>query len=195
MAGHATRVELEIPIPEVCDTYYSVCSKIDHHNRCRQDDLKLEKKLRTMRFSTHVNSALFAMCVVDSWLLYKNSCGLSSHMGPWEFYKGLADGLLDNTYDGIVLRKSSAEQLNATCPPLSGTGIHLVTTQRKGRRNDGTETNHTYQANCVVCKSFKKSKQYCSESHRRTGKEVFVCNAEKGRDCFERHISAVHDRN
>ena len=67
--GHATRVELEIPIPEVCDTYYSVCSKIDHHNRCRQDDLKLEKKLRTMRWPTRVNNSLIAMCVVDSWLL------------------------------------------------------------------------------------------------------------------------------
>ena len=38
------RMELNIPQPEICEHYYSACGKIDMHNRCRQDDLNLEKK-------------------------------------------------------------------------------------------------------------------------------------------------------
>lgn len=35
---------LQVPIPDVEKAYYSACSMIDLHNRCRQDDLGLERK-------------------------------------------------------------------------------------------------------------------------------------------------------
>ena len=38
------KVTMEIEIVEVAEIYYQACSQIDRHNRCRQDDLGLEKK-------------------------------------------------------------------------------------------------------------------------------------------------------
>ena len=192
--GRTVRVEIEIPIPEVCESYYQVCSKIDQHNRCRQDDLNIEKKLRTTRWSTRVNSSLLAICVVDGWLLYKNSFGLANHMNPWDFYKRLANGLLDNKFDSVALRKRKSPTAEPTRSVLTGTGIHLVCTERKQRRKDGSMTNHTYQGNCVVCKTYRKSRFYCSECFALTDKEVYICPTEKGRACFEQHINSRHDR-
>jgi len=45
--GEAERVAVPVPQPEVWEIYYGCCAKIDRHNRCRQDDLKLKHKLRT----------------------------------------------------------------------------------------------------------------------------------------------------
>lgn len=39
------KAELGVPSLEVCKNYYRVCSLVDNPNRCRQDDLKLEKKI------------------------------------------------------------------------------------------------------------------------------------------------------
>ena len=38
-------VDLVVPQPRAAEIYYSVCGKIDQHNRSRQDTLKLETKL------------------------------------------------------------------------------------------------------------------------------------------------------
>ena len=43
----ASRVALTVPQPVVAETYYGCCAQIDRHNRCRQDDLRLENKLFT----------------------------------------------------------------------------------------------------------------------------------------------------
>ena len=49
------RVEVTIPQPQVCETYYSCCGKIDQHNRDRQDTLGLEIKIKTHDWSQRVN--------------------------------------------------------------------------------------------------------------------------------------------
>jgi hypothetical protein len=38
-------VDLEIPQPKAAEIYYDTASSIDQHNRCRQDDLPIERKL------------------------------------------------------------------------------------------------------------------------------------------------------
>jgi len=43
----AFRGALTVPQPVVAETYYGCCAQIDRHNRCRQDDLRLENKLVT----------------------------------------------------------------------------------------------------------------------------------------------------
>ena len=73
------QMELIVPQPEVVETYYSSCSQVDRHNRCRQDDLTLEKKIETMDWSFRVNTSLLGICIVDSWLLYKGGCGKRDH--------------------------------------------------------------------------------------------------------------------
>jgi hypothetical protein len=42
----------------------------DRHNRCRQDDLMLERKYQTQDWSIRVNHSLLGIVSVDSWLLY-----------------------------------------------------------------------------------------------------------------------------
>ena len=40
--AEAEKVTVVVPQPKVCEVYYSACSKIDQHNRARQDALDLE---------------------------------------------------------------------------------------------------------------------------------------------------------
>lgn len=63
------RVVLTVPQPKTVELYYSCCAHIDRHNRCRQDDLRLEQKLGTHDWSLRVNLSVLGMCIVDSWLL------------------------------------------------------------------------------------------------------------------------------
>ena len=69
------RVELTVPQPEAAEICYSACAKIDRHNRCRQADLCLEKKIGTLDWSMRVNMSILGMCIVDSWLAYKTCNG------------------------------------------------------------------------------------------------------------------------
>jgi hypothetical protein len=39
-------------------------------NRCRQDNLDLEKKIQTQDWAKIFNLTLFGMCVVDAWLAF-----------------------------------------------------------------------------------------------------------------------------
>ena len=55
VGAHAQRVVLTIPQPQVVETYFECCAQVDRHNRCRQDDLRLENKLFTHDWSMRVN--------------------------------------------------------------------------------------------------------------------------------------------
>ena len=49
------KVNLVIAQPQIAEMYYSTCSAIDEHNRLRQDDLRIEKKIETHNWSMRVN--------------------------------------------------------------------------------------------------------------------------------------------
>eukprot|EP00171_Calliarthron_tuberculosum_P023220 IDg23220t1 len=66
----ARRVVLTVRQPKVAEVYYSACASIDQHNRCRQDDLRLERKLVTHDWSKRVGFSILGIIIVDSWLLY-----------------------------------------------------------------------------------------------------------------------------
>ena len=193
--NEAQLIEKETPIPDVCATYYSSNGKIDQHNRCRQADLNLEKKLRTMKWGFRVNTSLFSICVVDAWILYKGYCGSSDHMTPWSFYCKLADELIDNEYDSVALRKRrhSSDSSTADSLPISGMGIHTIETTRKRRKKDGTMTNHLYQGRCAVCQGNVKTKHICSACKAQTGLDIFLCANSRRRGCLEAHVKARHD--
>ena len=107
-------VERTVPHPTIAETYYATCAAIDKHNRCRQDDLAMEKKIETKEWSKRVNMSIFAMCVVDTWLVY-NGCKQSddaaqmneqqAHSTQKEFYTLLAEELIDNSYDEVRRRR------------------------------------------------------------------------------------------
>ena len=41
------QVDMEIQQPKLVEKYYAACAKIDQHNRSRQHELKLERKIQT----------------------------------------------------------------------------------------------------------------------------------------------------
>ena len=79
------------------------------NNRCRQDDLGLEKKFEVKDWSTRVNTPLPATCIVDAWKVYIGYCGDCDHMSPNQFYCQLADGLIDSDLDKITSRERESE--------------------------------------------------------------------------------------
>lgn len=67
------RVITEKSIPQIVETYYEAASQIDRHSRCRQDNLRLEKRFRVKGWSLRINTSFLALCIVDAWLLYKGN--------------------------------------------------------------------------------------------------------------------------
>ena len=60
------KVQVVVPQPKAAKCYYSCCSKIDQHNRDRQDTLGIEQKLWTHDWSFCVNMSILSLCFVDS---------------------------------------------------------------------------------------------------------------------------------
>jgi hypothetical protein len=94
----AELVHLTIAQPQACKVYYNAYGMIDRHNRCRQDDLDLEKKIQTQDWARRFNMSLFGMCVVDAWLAYKKQVTKTKE-DRREFYIKLSEELIDNRYD------------------------------------------------------------------------------------------------
>ena len=96
------RVTMAIKQPQIAEIYYAMCGAIDRHNRLRQDDLMIEKKIETKYLSVCVNVSIFAMIVVDTWLVdnaFKNGTGAQRKCLQKKFYSILAEELIDNSYD------------------------------------------------------------------------------------------------
>jgi hypothetical protein len=77
---------------------------ICRHNRCRQDDLTLERKYQTQDWSIRVSRSLLGIVIVDSWLLYTGARGPLLSMNLRLFYETLALELFDSDFDPVGLR-------------------------------------------------------------------------------------------
>jgi hypothetical protein len=204
----ATRVELTIPQPIACEIYYDTCAQIDRHNRMRQDDLMLERKLGTMDWSLRVNLSIFGMCVVDSWLMYSKCTETEEKQR--EFYEMLAEEMIDNTHDQVRGRRSENTGdggiIAADGHMRSGISAHLTPTKRKRRKREAVEgetgnqmrlTNTSYmqQGRCIVCS--KKSTQVCSQCQdenddENNTHEAWICKPTTFRTCFATHLNTTH---
>ena len=160
MPGGAQRVAVTVPQPEVAEIYYSCAAKIDQHNRCRQDDLRLEHKFGTHDWYLRVNLSLLGMCFVDAWLLHTGARGTAATLKQATFYEELATGLIDNTFDivGPSSRGEPAAAAAADQPPtVYGVGTHLAPkTKRRKSTTDGPSS-HLAQRDCRVCKKDRSS--------------------------------------
>ena len=195
------KVNLVIEQPKIAEIYYSTCSAIDKHNRLRQDDLRIEKKIETINWSTRVNLSIFAMIVVDSWLVYNAFANrgkgeeLNQAVNQKEFYSVLAEELIDNTYHekGRAARRSFQEeaciQAVESGSPKAGVLTHLTPIKRFKNNMHGQKLSHRYQGRCKVCS--KKTTWQCSDCED-NGKAVFLCPTKNGKRCFVEHISHVH---
>ena len=90
-------MQFTIKQPKIADLYYNTCSRIDRHNRSRQDDLCLERKFVTHDLSKRVNLSILGMCTVDSWLVYIGSTSRSCKLKQSSYYEKLASELVENT--------------------------------------------------------------------------------------------------
>ena len=185
------KIITETSIPQVAETYYATASQVDRHNRCRQDELNLEKKFEVKEWSLRVNTSLLAICIVDAWLLYKGNRAGRESMSPNCFYTKLSEQLIDNTYSVTSTRSMFPEE-EVTDVTASGIGPHLTPSHRKRHRKDGVITKSTYQGRCRVCKTGKKSKYVCSECTRTKLVDHWICHSSTGRKCFSEHLKTHH---
>jgi hypothetical protein len=205
-----TRAQLTVPQPKAAEVYYMVCSKIDQHNRDRQDTLMIERKLQTHDWSTRVNLSLLSIILVDTWRAYSqltfpvNTYGeLQKCESQKEFDGNLAAELIDNSFDSIGMRNrvdefhSDIAEIDSVIDkqsglPHFGTATHLTPTKRKRKRKDGTNTTYTFQGRCRVC-SFKTMLQ-CSicKDNPDSQNEGWLCSTKQGKMCFPNHLAMCH---
>ena len=188
----AHRVALTVRQPEVAQLYYGCCSQIDRHNRCRQEDLRLERKLGTHDWSMRVNISLLGICIADAWLLHRGARGPAASLLQANFYALLASEMIEmigNTLDATGTRTRAvvdgAEQ--AASGPAYGVGTHLTPTAKRRHASSG----HLVQSECRVCGA--RTTLVCSTCKDTPGVgEVFFCGARSTRLCFAEHICAAH---
>ena len=196
----AEMVEFVVPQPQACEIYYSSCGKIDAHNRCRQDDLDVEKKFVTTDWSKRVNLSIFSMCVVDAWLVYRGAHeGTNlSVLCQDEFYKRLAHGLIRNSFDSVGLRSRSGPGLGPRGRDFDGEGgasggvdVHLTPTKRRKKKkgSSGKYTKYSFQGRCTEC---NKCTTYVCSTCGSGERPVWLCSTKQGRDCFKQNANEVH---
>jgi hypothetical protein len=200
----AERVEVTVPQPKACETYYSACGKIDGHNRHRQATLMLENKLPTQEWSRRVNMTLFGMIVVDSWLAF--SACTDAQETQKEFYTLLAEELIDNTYadEGFNARRrqpvrgahGSPTLANGTGVPRGGVQSHITPTKKK-RKLKGVVSSYLRQGRCTQCST--KTTSCCSDCvdamevcDNNAPRTAWICNTKDGKLCYATHMRKSH---
>ena len=199
-------VVLEVPQPKAAEIYYSCCGKVDQNNRHRQDTLRIEHKIETNNWAARVNMSIVAMCLVDTWMVWK--LATESNQKQPDFYRDLSEEMIDNTFDaGGTTRHVWREQIRprtstdsslfsrSTGSIRGGIRAHLTPTKKKRKKRDGTLTNLAKQGYCIECKM--KTKYLCSECvdddpHEENG-ETYLCGSETNRTCFADHMTKAHE--
>ena len=199
------RLTLVIDQPKACELYYACCAMVDRHNRCRQADLKLERKLVTKDWSKRLNMSLLSICIVDTWFAYSSI--LETHENQNDFYEYLAEELIENIYDdnrsvnrtlGDPRRRLNIDLELSPRTKNDGSGrcglsIHLTATKRKRISNQGNVSTNVLQGRCKICAN--KTTMCCSkcEDDDKIEKAVFLCNPKTNRMCFAQHVKTCID--
>lgn len=201
----AERVQLLIDQPKASALYYSAAAKIDQHNRSRQADLGIERKLKTLDWSKRLNLSIFSMIVVDAMLVYKSST--LSEETPNVFFHKLAEEMIDYQLTTRQQRAAAVEVAEAVYgnsgrrgrgdnrrPVESGLGPHLTPTKRLRTPTSSGSTNKVsrarQQGRCKTCKD-KKSVWICSTC-RAAGRESFLCHTKDRESCWNAHMEDEH---
>ena len=212
----AEHVEFTIPQPKAAEIYYTCCSKIDYHNRDRQDALGIEKKLRTKNWSKRVNFTLLSMNFVDTWKVWnlttnedddvaRNIPGDPEHAQETQqqFYSSLLVEMIENKLDDDVRETRNAATAQVPMPTIpglvdratgrvrSGIDLHLTPTRIRKRRSDGTYTNFAFQGRCQVCHSRTTSCCSMCVADPDCPNDGWLCHT-KSKPCFLHHASIAH---
>jgi hypothetical protein len=191
-------VDMTLDCPKAAATYYSTCGKIDQHNRCRQDSLNLEKKIKVKQWDQRVNMSIFGMIVVDSWLLYKGCTG-GKKLHQIGYYKALMDALIDSPLKNTTTTRQQQQRFSAsdasvaswaTKTGTAGRGLHLTPTKHKTptKKKDRRRQQHCRNCNAktiMLC-------SYCRDNPEIGEEGAAYCCPTTGRDCYSRHMDHCH---
>ena len=101
---------LTIDQPQVAKEYYDCCSKIDQHNRKRQDDLDLEKKIGTHDWSKRVNLSILGIVTVDAYLSYIECTQPTLEQEKRESFNEFICKLADELIEMVYVRKRGGKK-------------------------------------------------------------------------------------
>jgi hypothetical protein len=165
-----------IPQPKIAEMYYTTCGAIDRHNRLCQDDLHIEKKIKTKDWSRRVNLSIFSMIVVDTWLVFNAMRNTPTvELNQKEFYSVLSEELIDISYGsrGCPSGQPRYSPTNAASfvqdaciralesgGPRAGVLTHL-TPVKQLKNSKGERTSFRYQGRCK--ESQTKTTWQCSD--------------------------------
>ena len=139
--------------------------------------LTSKKKLGTKYWSKRFNISGFAMNVVYVWLAYQGVAGTMDTQAG--FYNYLAEEMIDNTYDRLMMRSAEGRRRNIVdsddetfdddnllfvrinSAPRCGISLHVTPTKEKRKKRDGTKTQYLLQGECNLCR--KKTTHMCSD--------------------------------
>ena len=186
------RLMMEIQQPKLVESYFGFCSKIDELNKQRQNDLEIEKYVRTHDWWKRLGTSILAMCVVDD-----QQCKplRDTDRDSNEWFSLLAEEMIDNNIDGIgvATRRSNTATQTANASPRSGppataANEHHGLTPCKIKNNRG----NTKQGWCKICR--KKCITMCRTCTRRGVLQgpFWLCNTKSGRNCWNDHYSEKH---
>jgi Transposase IS4 len=190
------RIEKTVPQPKAAELYYKAAGKIDQHNRTRQDTLQLERKLQTNNWDKRVNTTLFAMIVVDAFLLCKGCTGSIALQNPSYYIEQLAEELIDNDYDKMCTRNKKRSREVEPPAPAINTALYLTnpTPTKRLRVNKKTgKLTICKQGRCCSCKKAYTTFvcRECQLNQKDPSKKQFwSCKA--GTPCFDEHIRTAH---
>jgi hypothetical protein len=197
-------VDLSINQPNCSSLYYDNCSMIDRHNRIRQDELRIERKLGTKHWHVRVNMTLFSMCVVDAYLLHRSCTGCKDT--PSAFFWKLAEELIDQRPSRHAAAAAAADAMPAGSKrplddpsPPSGVGIHVTPTKVMKQYTWKVGT----QAGGKSLKTgARKDQQRCKECDKTTtdtcshcldkGGPFYIHHPDKKPGCWAAHLKKCH---
>jgi hypothetical protein len=187
------RVDMVLDCPKAAAIYYSTCGKIDQHNRCRQDTLKLEKKIETKSWDHRVNMSIFGMIVVDSWMLYKGCTG-GKLLHQSGYYKALMDDMIDFPLKTMPVTRGQSKTSEGEPRKVgtAGRGLHLTPMKRK-KPADETYSERRRQSRCRNCNAKTIMVcNYCRDDPTIGEKAAAYCCPTTDRDCYSRHMAEHH---
>ena len=192
--------QIRIPQTQAGEIFYDGCQAIDKHNRVRQEQYNVEKKVQTMSWSNRANHSVLSMCFVDCYHLAKGSQGNLNHLGgARSFIEDLLTALIDNDLDKRTLRRRRDELL-ANEAALTGEDMpeldtckHL-TAPTPTKRRKPNNPKHRAQGRCMVCKTSQTSHVcracQCFKSAK-DDKQYWICN-KPGKVCMGKHLLEAH---
>ena len=157
----------------------------------------MERKLQTKSWDKRVTSSIFAMYVVDAWLMYKGCTtakqGDEPKLTQQEFYCQLAEELIDNNQERVRTRNHSQLEKNNVCSMVSSQGtIPLLRATKKRKAGPkGKTTKFCAQGRCRVCIKARPT-TVCSSCEDDLGKTLYFCNSHSGQNCFDIHVQNSH---